>query len=450
MAIKNPAVPKAPEGIRDPKVDSYLQSDSKMIQSSLKDIALQNNWQVISADPTETPSRIPTIKLDTRGWLWIYFDGGWNKYPCNGINQDVEFDGDLILNQSQTQLIGGFGSIATSGTADWNHATNARSGNGYTLLLGTATNGPGPANYFYAFSFEYVSKDGTGNLTQLAIPYANTDGGVRLGIWMRCRYSSAWTNWHRLGPPLKTGYKKNLYVKYYSPNAAIGCSAWCDEIELYDAQGNPKIFYPTSQKDAVLTSSGAGGLDTGSEAASTRYFLHYVGKEDGVHNLVWSTSQTTPTLPSGYTYWRCIHEMYNDASSNLITYGMRIDDEVYYYRWWTVFTGVTVTTTWTAKAWPTGFPYDLVDHIHLVGTVDGTGAYQYTRCSCYAGDYWEAAGDGAYGHYGNSTYTLSYRYVHFTLPWRFSRPASVYVRTGYWNTNYASQGLRIRGYRLPR
>jgi hypothetical protein len=93
---------------------------------------------------------------------------------------------DLYLSN---QIIGGFGAATTSGTADWNHSTNARSGMGHTLLLGTATNGPGPSAYFHATSFEYQTKDGTGNMTQLAIGY-NTNR-----IFMRYRYNNSWTAW---------------------------------------------------------------------------------------------------------------------------------------------------------------------------------------------------------------------------------------------------------------
>ncbi|GHE75026.1 pyocin knob domain-containing protein [Roseivirga thermotolerans] len=97
--------------------------------------------------------------------------------------------------QDQTvngQLIGGFGTKTTVGTLDWNHVTNARSGNGYTLLRGSASNGMGGSTYYHPFSFEYVSKDGSGNLTQLAIPY--TDGS----IFFRERYNGSWVGWKRV------------------------------------------------------------------------------------------------------------------------------------------------------------------------------------------------------------------------------------------------------------
>ena len=94
--------------------------------------------------------------------------------------------GDLFVNG---QVYGGIGAVTTSGIGDWNHSTNARSGGGYTLLLGSHSNGPGVGNYYHPFSFEYSNKDGTGNMTQFAIPYQTE------GIYYRSRYSGSWTGW---------------------------------------------------------------------------------------------------------------------------------------------------------------------------------------------------------------------------------------------------------------
>lgn len=68
-----------------------------------------------------------------------------------------------------------------------------------------------------------------------------------------------------------------------------------------------------------ITVSGAGGLDTGSEAASTWYYLWYI--HNGVDGkLLLSVSSTSPTLPSGYLYRALIGAVYNDASSNFLNF----------------------------------------------------------------------------------------------------------------------------------
>jgi len=113
---------------------------------------------------------------------------------------NATFGGDLIVDAKQIR--GGFGAETTSGTADWNHVTNARSGNGYTLLLGSATNGPTGNTYYHTLGFEYGVKNGGGNLTQIGIPYTGA------GIVYRSRYSGSWS-----------AYKKVLDNETYSDYA---------------------------------------------------------------------------------------------------------------------------------------------------------------------------------------------------------------------------------------
>ena len=98
--------------------------------------------------------------------------------------------GDLYVTGYGKHIVGGFGANTTGGTLDWDHVTNARSGNGHTLLLGTAANGPGGASYYHPFTFEYSNKDGSGNMTQFAIPYT---GGK---MYFRTRFSGSWSAWY--------------------------------------------------------------------------------------------------------------------------------------------------------------------------------------------------------------------------------------------------------------
>lgn len=91
------------------------------------------------------------------------------------------------------------GSENTTGTADWNDVSNRQPGVSPTLLLGNATNGPGPEAYFFCFCLEHITKNGTGDLIQLAFPYSNA---TTLGIFMRGYYNSAWTAWYGIGGQL--------------------------------------------------------------------------------------------------------------------------------------------------------------------------------------------------------------------------------------------------------
>ena len=86
-------------------------------------------------------------------------------------------------------LYGGVGAATTAGTLNWNHITNAHSGSGFTLLLGSHANGPGGGNYFHSWCFEYSEKSGSGNMTQWAIGYNSNDR------YQRQRYGDVWSSW---------------------------------------------------------------------------------------------------------------------------------------------------------------------------------------------------------------------------------------------------------------
>ena len=60
--------------------------------------------------------------------------------------------------------------------------------------------------------------------------------------------------------------------------------------------------------------SGSGGIDTGSIAASTFYYVYTVINGSGVLALVASTSSTSPT---GFTQYRKVGAFYTDGSSNI-------------------------------------------------------------------------------------------------------------------------------------
>jgi hypothetical protein len=99
-------------------------------------------------------------------------------------------DGYIALGVGESSLLwGGVGARTTAGTTNWNDISNAHSGSGFTLLLGNHSNGPGPANYFHSWCFEYSEKNGNGNMTQWAIGYNSNER------YQRTRYSDVWSSW---------------------------------------------------------------------------------------------------------------------------------------------------------------------------------------------------------------------------------------------------------------
>lgn len=66
--------------------------------------------------------------------------------------------------------------------------------------------------------------------------------------------------------------------------------------------------------------TGANGLDTGTQAASTWYYLWAIGKLDGTQAGLLSTSSTSPTMPSGYAYKALLGAVYSNSSTQFVTF----------------------------------------------------------------------------------------------------------------------------------
>ncbi len=83
------------------------------------------------------------------------------------------------------------------------------------------------------------------------------------------------------------------------------------------ATGEPMKLASTT--NVAITSSGANGLDAGSEANNTWYYVWLIKHgTNGTVAALLSTSPTSPTLPSGYTHKRLVFAVRNDGSSNFI------------------------------------------------------------------------------------------------------------------------------------
>ena len=82
------------------------------------------------------------------------------------------------------------------------------------------------------------------------------------------------------------------------------------------------IIKVTAPLTADITASGAGGLDTGSEASDTWYFLWLIAVPNAPAVML-SASSTAPTMPAGYTLKRRVASVRNNASSDFMQYFSR-------------------------------------------------------------------------------------------------------------------------------
>ncbi|MCU0913028.1 MAG: hypothetical protein MUC88_00520 [Planctomycetes bacterium] len=95
--------------------------------------------------------------------------------------------------------------------------------------------------------------------------------------------------------------------------AQPGCST-----ELRACLNNGARYTAAAPLTWDITVSGLGGLDTGSEAASTWYYLYLVPSAvAGQMSIVGSVASPAGGGPTGYPIWRYIGAVRNNASSNL-------------------------------------------------------------------------------------------------------------------------------------
>lgn len=120
----------------------------------------------------------------------------------------------------------------------------------------------------------------------------------------------------QLGMAAPRGTARNGQGTIGVSSAAIGTYT-ADELVVKNVSGNPMLLSSVSVSVSLAT-SGANGLDTGTEASTTWYYLYVIAKSDGTVAGLWSASATQPTLPSGYTYLALVAAGYNDGSSNLL------------------------------------------------------------------------------------------------------------------------------------
>src|SRR5713226_6742389 len=158
-----------------------------------------------------------------------------------------------------------------------------------------------------------------------------------------------------------------------SPNTVIDVSAGV----CADDTNVAMLNLPSGQTINGAT-TGAGGLDTGSLAASTWYHVFVIGKPGGgAGALVASTSLASPAFPTGYTLKRRIGSFKTDASAHILGF-KQLGDE---FLLGISLHDVTLTNTFGLTAQlltltvPTGVQVTAKIRATM-GDVAGTGAFE--------------------------------------------------------------------------
>jgi len=118
---------------------------------------------------------------------------------------------------------------------------------------------------------------------------------------------------------------KNLKITTPADNQSVTITA--DKVLVVDSN-DLSVILSTVSLTVDLDVAGANGLDTGSIAANTGYFLYVIYNGTTTAGLA-STSATAPTMPSGYTYKALVGWCTTDATTTPfnIEEFTQIDDE---------------------------------------------------------------------------------------------------------------------------
>lgn len=134
-------------------------------------------------------------------------------------------------------------------------------------------------------------------------------------IWKLRGTTNVFDAWQ--GRPAPTGYIHDLRIAPFSGAENNKIQIDISQIEVSFSGG--RILVDSISVTADITVSGQGGLDTGTEAAATWYYVWFIYKSDGTKAALLSASSTNPTMPAGtWSTPRIIGAVRNDAASNFL------------------------------------------------------------------------------------------------------------------------------------
>lgn len=138
-------------------------------------------------------------------------------------------------------------------------------------------------------------------------------GGMYIAVFNGSAYELLNPSTDDAPQPIQGDYKA-LQVSRAS-NTTISISA--DEIVLQKAGTKNTYTTPAVTLTNTITGSGANGLDTGSLSANGWFYVYVIYNGTTIASLL-SASPTSPTLPSGYTYYARVSSVRLDGSTHVV------------------------------------------------------------------------------------------------------------------------------------
>lgn len=145
------------------------------------------------------------------------------------------------------------------------------------------------------------------------LPVTNLNNGVDANINTFWRGNGSWGS---PGSPGSGGSTVSIYYNLIVTTNGTNTNQWVITADKVIIQGD---VYTNVATSCFMNVNGIGGIDTGSELASTWYKLHLISNGSTVSVVASSFSNLSPTFPSGYTKNLVLGGVRNNASSNLVT-----------------------------------------------------------------------------------------------------------------------------------
>jgi len=221
-------------------------------------------------------------------------------------------------------------SIASASTVDLGAQNGSVTITGTTTItaFGTATAGlVRRVNFTGALILTYNATSlilpGSNNITTIAGDTAEFES-LGSGNWRCNRYTRS--TGQSIVVPLPLGYLSGLTLTNNVTDASNDIDFSSGVCRDSTNAFNISCSALTKQLDAAwVAGTNAGGLDTGSKANSTWYHCYTIAKADGTADFLYSTSATSPTMPSGYTYFRRIGSVRTDSGGAILAFRQDAD-----------------------------------------------------------------------------------------------------------------------------
>jgi hypothetical protein len=293
----------------------------------------QNTWQ----DAGQVTLNTNPITLDSAGEAVIFGSGNYRELVKDSL-------GNTIWDQTVTQLAGAIDS--QNGVYLWG-GTSTGAANTYAITLS-----PAPGAYVAGQTFRWLTHEAntgaaTLNVNSLGAKSITKNGATALlsgdipnGAVVEVAYDgtnfeiqtppgtlqvtpgtglqSSATVWS-VDPSFFQGYLGGLTTSFNSTTILNIAPGVCVSDDNTTQMKLASAFTKTTGAWAVGT--GNGGLDTGSVANSSGYFVYVIERTDtGVVDVLLSLSATTPTMPANYTKKRRIGWIRTDGSAAILSF----------------------------------------------------------------------------------------------------------------------------------